>query len=68
MTTIFHDLMGKKVEDYVDDLVMKSKTRERHWEVLRKVLRRCRAYRLKMNPKKWSFDVSSSKFIGFLVH
>ncbi|KAB2635424.1 hypothetical protein D8674_025958 [Pyrus ussuriensis x Pyrus communis] len=28
MTAIFHDLMGNEVEDYVDDLVVKSKTRE----------------------------------------
>ncbi|KAL6208662.1 hypothetical protein ACLB2K_019609 [Fragaria x ananassa] len=27
MTAIFHDMMGKEVEDYVDDLVVKSKTR-----------------------------------------
>ncbi|KAM1818645.1 hypothetical protein ACFX11_000420 [Malus domestica] len=61
-------MMGKEVEDYVDNLVMKSKTREGHWEVLRKVLRRCRAYVLKMNPKKCAFGVSSGKFLGFLVH
>ncbi|KAM1052836.1 hypothetical protein ACFX2C_000398 [Malus domestica] len=64
----FHNMMGKEVEDYVDNLVMKSKTREGHWEVLRKVLRRCRAYVLKMNPKKCAFGVSSGKFLGFLVH
>ncbi|CAL2277785.1 unnamed protein product [Prunus armeniaca] len=28
MTAVFHDMMGKEVEDYVDDLVVKSKTRE----------------------------------------
>ncbi|BFG30468.1 hypothetical protein CerSpe_167420 [Prunus speciosa] len=38
MTAVFHDMMGKEVEDYVDDLVVKSKTREGHREVLRKVL------------------------------
>ncbi|CAL9005244.1 unnamed protein product [Prunus brigantina] len=27
MTAVFHDMMGKEVEDYVDDLVVKSKTR-----------------------------------------
>ena len=30
MTAIFHDMMGKEVEDYVDDLVVKSKTRGEH--------------------------------------
>ncbi|CAL8175199.1 unnamed protein product [Prunus armeniaca] len=68
MTAVFHDMMGKEVEDYVDDLVVKSKTREGHQEVLRRVLERCRLYGLKMNPKKCAFGVSSGKFLGFQVH
>ncbi|KAL6214275.1 hypothetical protein ACLB2K_013712 [Fragaria x ananassa] len=68
MTAIFHDMMGTEVEDYVDDLVVKSKTRGEHWSILRKVLKRCRAYKVKMNPKKYSFGVSIGKFIGFVVH
>ncbi|CAL9012292.1 unnamed protein product [Prunus brigantina] len=68
MTAVFHDMMGKEVEDYVDDLVVKSRTREGHQEVLRRVLERCRLYGLKMNPKKCAFEVSSGKFLGFQVH
>ncbi|CAL2246607.1 unnamed protein product [Prunus armeniaca] len=41
MTAVFHDMMGKEVEDYVDDLVVKSKTTKSHEEVLRRVLERC---------------------------
>ncbi|KAI5323362.1 hypothetical protein L3X38_032434 [Prunus dulcis] len=47
MTTVFHDMMGKEVEDYVDDLVVKSRNRGSHQEVWRKVLERCRLYGLK---------------------
>ncbi|CAL2270464.1 unnamed protein product [Prunus armeniaca] len=68
MTAVFHDMIRKEVEDYVDDLVVKSKTREGHQEVLRRVLERCRLYGLKMNPKKCAFGVSSGKFLGFQVH
>ncbi|CAL8992411.1 unnamed protein product [Prunus brigantina] len=68
MTAVFHDMMGKEVEDYVDDLVVKSRTRGSHQEVLRRVLERCRLYGLKMNPKKCAFGVSSGKFLGFQVH
>ncbi|KAI5317576.1 hypothetical protein L3X38_037283 [Prunus dulcis] len=64
ITTVFHDMMRKWIEDYVDDLVVKSKAGESHQEVLRKVLERCRLYRLKMNPKKCLFKVSSGKFLG----
>ena len=65
MTTIFHDMMGREVEDYVDDLVVKSATREGHWDVLRRVFQRCQMYSLKMNPKKCAFG---GKFLGFYVH
>ncbi|KAL6192060.1 hypothetical protein ACLB2K_038447 [Fragaria x ananassa] len=68
MIAIFHAMMGKEVEDYVDDLVVKSKTRGEHWSILRKVLKGCRAYRVKMNPKKCSFRVSTRKFLGFVVY
>jgi hypothetical protein len=68
MTTIFHDMMHRKIEDYVDDVVVKSKTREDHLEILRKVLERCRVYKLHMNSLKCAFGVSAGKFLGFLVH
>lgn len=30
MTTIFHDMFHELIEDYVDDIVVKSKTRDEH--------------------------------------
>jgi ribonuclease HI len=68
MTAMFHDMIHQEIEDYVDDIVVKSKKREDHVEVLRKVFERCRLYKLKMNPLKCAFGVSAGKFLGFLVH
>uniref|UniRef100_A0A2N9IIW6 Integrase catalytic domain-containing protein n=1 Tax=Fagus sylvatica TaxID=28930 RepID=A0A2N9IIW6_FAGSY len=68
MTAIFHDMMHREIEDYVDDIVVKSKTREDHFGILKKVFERYRLYKLKMNPLKCAFGVSASKFLGFLVH
>ena len=68
MTTIFHDMMHKEIEDYVDDIVIKSKVRENHFYDLRRVFERCRLYKLRMNPLKCAFGVSAGKFLGFLVH
>ena len=68
MTVMFHDMMHKEIEDYVDDIVMKFKKREDHLETLRKVFDRCWLYKLKMNPLKCAFGVSTGKFLGFLVH
>ena len=30
MTTIFYDMMHQELEDYVDDIVVKSKKRDKH--------------------------------------
>ena len=35
---------------------------------MRKVFKRCRAFKLRMNTLKCTFGVSSGKFLGFLVH
>jgi hypothetical protein len=68
MTVMFHDMMHREIEDYVDDIVVKSKTRKDHFGILKKVFERCQLYKLKMNPFKCAFGVSTGKFLGFLVH
>ena len=68
MTAMFHDMMHREIEDYVDDIVVKSKKSEDHFAVLQKVFERCCLYKLKMNPLKSAFGVAASKFLGFLVH
>ena len=68
MTTIFHDMMHQELKDYVDDIVVKSKKREEHIQVLKKVFERCRTFKLRMNPLKCTFGVSMGKFLGFLVY
>ena len=61
-------MMHKEMEDYVDDIVVKSKTRARHFQILEQVFERCRKYKLRMNPMKCAFGVSIGNFLGFLVH
>ena len=68
MTTIFHDMMHREMEDYVDDIVVKSKTRAGHFQILEQVFERSRKYKLCMNPMKCAFRVSTRKFLGFLIH
>jgi hypothetical protein len=58
MTAMFHDMMHREIEDYVDDIVVKSKTRRDHFGILKKVFERCRLYKLKINPLKCAFGVS----------
>ena len=68
MIAIFENMMHKEMEDYVNDIVVKSKTRTGHLQVLEQVFKRCREYKLRMNPMKCAFEVSVGKFLGFLVH
>jgi hypothetical protein len=68
MNYMFHDLIGKLVEIYIDDVVVKSSSAEGHLGDLRRVLERTRKFGLRMNPKKCVFGVSAGQFLGFLVH
>ena len=68
MTAIFHNMMYRELEDYVDDRVVKSRRQEDHVKVLRKVFKIFRVFKLRMNPLKCAFGVSARKFLGFLVH
>ena len=43
-------MMHQEIEDYVDNIVVKSKTRAGHFQVLERVFERCRMYKLRMNP------------------
>jgi hypothetical protein len=68
MNYIYHDLIGKLVEIYIDDVVVKSTSIGGHLGDLCQVFEWTRMFGLKMNPKKCVFGVSTSQFLGFLVH
>jgi hypothetical protein len=68
MSYIFHELIGKIVEIYIDDVVIKSLDHESHLDDVRKTLECTRKHGLKMNPNKYAFGVSAGEFLGFLVH
>ena len=65
---IFHDMLYKEMEFYIDDLMVKSKKDLSHLLDLCKVFDRCRAYKLKMNLLKCAFGVTLGKFLGYVVH
>jgi hypothetical protein len=68
MNYIFHDLISKLVEIYIDDVVVKSASVEGCLGDVRQVLERTRRFGLKMNPNKCPFGISARQFLGFLVH
>ena len=66
-TALFHDMMHKDVEVYIDDMVVKSETREGYFEALDKFLARLEKYNLRLNLKKYVFGVTSGKLLGHIV-
>ena len=68
MNYIFHEIIGKIVEIYIDDVVLKSKGYQEHLADLRKALECTRKHGLKMNPNKCAFGVLAGQFFGFMVH
>jgi hypothetical protein len=68
MNYIFHELIGKIVEIYIDDVVLKSKGYQEHLEDLKKTLKCTIKHGLRMNPHKCAFGVSAGQFLGFMVH
>ena len=67
MVAIFHDLIHVDMEVYVDDNLVKFKTRENYPHVLKRVLQQSREANLNMIPAKCVFGVSSRKLLGFIV-
>ena len=67
MKKIFKPLIGRMVEVYIDDIVVKSKTREEHTYHLQEVFHLLMRYYMKLNPSKYTFGVSADKFLGFMV-
>jgi len=65
--TLFHDMMHKEIEVYVDDMITKSKSEEEHLINLRKQFERLRKFKLKLNPAKCTFGVRFGKLLGFIV-
>ena len=68
MNFIFHDMIGKFMEVYIDDVVVKSQDFNTYLKNLEKAFLRMRKHKLKMNPLKCAFGVQARNFLSFLVH
>ncbi|KAL0444628.1 UNVERIFIED_CONTAM: hypothetical protein Slati_2185500 [Sesamum latifolium] len=64
---IFHPQIGRNVEVYVDDMLVKSKKAKEHVKNLEETFSVLRKYKLKLNPAKCAFGVQGGRFLGFMV-
>ena len=67
MTRMFEPQLGKNIEIYVDDMVVKSKVVSEHLGDLGSTFGILRKHKLRLNATKCSFGVGSSKFLGCMV-
>ena len=59
--------IGRNVQVYVDDMLVKSLREEDHLDDLRETFNTLWSYNMKLNPNKCAFDVTVGKFLGFMV-
>jgi hypothetical protein len=67
MVPLFHDMMHREVEIYVDDILAKLKKEEDHVQVFMKLFERLHKFQLRLNPAKCLFGVKMRKLLGFIV-
>ncbi|XP_021817131.1 uncharacterized protein LOC110759386 [Prunus avium] len=64
---IFAEQIGSTMEVYVDDMLVKSRTAGEHLENLSLMFGILKAYRMRLNPTKCVFGVSSGRFLDFMI-
>jgi len=64
---MFSNQIVRNVEVYVDDMLVKSRKAISHLSDLEETFDTLRRYRMKLNPAKCAFGISSGKFMGFMV-
>ena len=64
---MFRDKIGRTVEVYIDDMVVKSKQKKGHIDDLKEVFEVLRQHKLRLNANKCAFGVGASKFLGYMI-
>jgi len=67
MDKIFQGLLGRTMEVYIDDMVVKSAKAKGHAADLEAVFDQVRRHDLRLNPEKYFFGVGRGKFHGFMI-
>ena len=67
MTKMFEPQLGRSIEVYIDDMVVKSKVVSEYVGDLTNIFEILREHKLRLNASKCSFGVGSGKFLGYMV-
>lgn len=63
----FQSQIGRNLEAYVDDMVIKSKEEHEMLADIVETFDNLRKINMKLNPKKCSFGMEEGKFLGYMV-
>ncbi|GJY40514.1 reverse transcriptase domain-containing protein [Tanacetum coccineum] len=61
---VFNRQIGRNLEAYVDDMVIKSTSEKEMLKDIQETFKRFQSINMKLNPKKCSFDVEDGPFLG----
>ena len=64
---MFSKQIGRNMEVYVDDMLVKSKEELAYLDELKETFATFRQYQMKLNPSKCAFGVALGNFLGFMV-
>nr|KYP75371.1 Retrovirus-related Pol polyprotein from transposon opus [Cajanus cajan] len=67
MDKIFKSQIGKNIEVYVDDMVVKSKTVATHLVDLAEVFHQLWKHNMRLNLEKCIFRIAGGKFLGYML-
>ena len=67
ITKMFETQLGKNIEVYIHDMVVKSKVVSEHVRDLGNIFEILREHKLHLNASKCSFGVGLGKFLGYMV-
>ena len=67
MNKMFARQLGRNVQVYVDDMLVKSVRENDHLNDLQETFDTLWSYNMKLNPSKCVFGVTARKFLGFMV-
>lgn len=67
MDMVFSSQIGRNLEVYVDDMLVKTEEEGRYADDWRETFQSLRIFDMRLNPDKCTFGVQADKFVGFML-
>ena len=67
MNKMFTHQIGRKVQVYMEDMLVKSRREDDHLDNLKETFDTLFSYNMKLNLSKCAYKLTAGKFLGFMV-